>query len=373
MLDNNISYLGPIEFDKRYKGSDLHKQALQLCKNIYIPTSRQSVSLFRLYKLYFFIRRKYFLQRLVNYLIYLIEKGRCATVHYMPLTMCIAPNDRCNLRCPHCPTLHPEKRRTGDTIFRMIKFYIDQCQKKSLQVQFYRFGEPLLSKVFYDACHYAKEKGLWTLAHTSLSIEDEELPRKIVECGLCNLVVSCDGATQKIYERFRIGGNVDLVFKNMQAIAEEKRRTGSRFPWVTAKFLVFQHNWHEAELFRRRALKARADEVMFAPAFLPEKCMPGEGHIFSIQSLSWEPIKRVPLKSCVHLWKNLSFDSDGSLFPCDMGFRSCDLLIMQEKGSLLDLKRLWNSPQIVSNRMYCMGKVKRSDAFGLCQRCESSW
>ena len=85
--------------------------------------------------------------------------------------------------------------------------------------------------------------------HANLSINVENLAQKLVANGLCNLVVPGDGATQESTEKYRVRGKVDLVFQNMRAIADKKRRVGSKLPWITSKFLIFDHNWHEMKLF----------------------------------------------------------------------------------------------------------------------------
>jgi hypothetical protein len=59
------------------------------------------------------------------------------------------------------------------------------------------------------------------------------------------MIISIDGATQAVYERFRRGGNLELVLENISSLVEAKRQLGSRTPVLSWNFLAFQHNAHE--------------------------------------------------------------------------------------------------------------------------------
>jgi MoaA/NifB/PqqE/SkfB family radical SAM enzyme len=110
----------------------------------------------------------------MNFFIYKLERNRCSQVHYYPPAISIDPNSRCNLKCPACPTgmHHPEKRKnSGLAYLETMTNFISKSYKYTVQIGFYNWGEPLLNKEFYDACSYARKKGLWTLVHSNLSFQ----------------------------------------------------------------------------------------------------------------------------------------------------------------------------------------------------------
>ncbi|MBN2129407.1 MAG: radical SAM protein, partial [Sedimentisphaerales bacterium] len=228
---------------------------------------RRFVTELRRRKLRFMATQRHFPLRMANFLLFLLERKRVARVHYVPPVVTVEAVNGCNLRCPECATGtgDPRSRRRGKADLADLKAVIDQVRRRSLQINFHYLGEPLLNDDFYAACAYAVEKGLWTAIHSNLSIRDDDLAQKIVASGLCNLVVSCDGATQEVYEKYRVGGDVERVFRNLQRVAEHRRASGAAFPWLTAQFLVFDHNWHEMEAFQERAIAAGADEILFLP------------------------------------------------------------------------------------------------------------
>jgi pyruvate-formate lyase-activating enzyme len=329
---------------------------------------------FRLLKLGFMIRQRYSPLRAANGVLYLLERKRVSRVHYFPVAVAVEAMAGCNLNCPACPTgsAHPLGRKKGKATLESMKSIIDQICRWSLQLSFHHLGEPLLNDDFYAACDYAVAKGLWTVIHSNLSINAENLARRLVSSRLCNLVVSCDGATQAVYEQYRVGGDVELVFRNMRDVAEEKRRRGVRFPWITAQFLVFEHNWHEMKLFRERALSAGADEILFLagcrnPAFRSGRAAADE--VFSLSELSWVP-KESP-RTCWDLWDSLLITRDGGAFPCCFSYRDVDLFAPPQEPGECTIADYWNGEKYRAMRRFFLGRSTRlKDLPHPCNNCE---
>jgi len=327
----------------------------------------------RLRKLRFLATQRHLPSRMANFLLFLLERKRVAQVHYLPPVVTVEAVNGCNLHCPQCATgtCDPRGRQRGKASLADLKAVIDQVCRKSLQINFHYLGEPLLNKDFYAACAYAVEKGLWTAIHSNLSMRDEDLAQKVVTSRLCNLVVSCDGATQEVYEKYRVGGDVELVFRNMQDIAGYKRACGSLFPWITAQFLVFDHNWHEMEQFRERATAAGADEILFLPG-----CRNGTiktGHVwaeevFRLATLDWAPRETPPV--CSELWETPILTYDGGLYPCCFCFRDEDLFTRPEQAQGRAILDYWNSPAYLAARGFFRGRsLSQQNLSRPCRHC----
>ena len=252
----------------------------------------------------------------------------------------------------------------------MVKAVIDEAYPRSLQMGFVRQGEPLLSHVFYTACEYAVQRGLWTVVQSNLSHDRPRLADEICDSGLHNLVVSCDGATQEGYAAYRRSGNLELVLDNVRRVVELKRRRGTRFPWVTMKFLIFDHNWHEIEAFETLARATGADEVVFFTAFSSESDESGraaDDHEFDLETLSW---KRRAFGSCNFVWDELQLDYDGAVLPCCWAHTDEHLFVSPEDAQRMSLMERWNSPAYRATRSYFMGEGKRADLHSMCRSCE---
>ena len=328
----------------------------------------------RVRKLMFMARQRHFPMRVLNALVFLLERKRAVRVHYLPPVMTVESVTGCNLRCPECPTglSDPRGRKTGKAKLDDMKSIIDQMSRRSLQINFHHQGEPLLNDDFFAACEYAAGKGLWTAIHSNLSLKREDLAARIVASRLGNLVVSCDGATQEIYEKYRAGGDVDLVLENLRQVAQEKKRLNRRLPWLTAQFLVFEHNWHEMKSFRERAVAAGADEVLFLPG-----CRNGttkSGHVgaeqvFRLSELTWQ--NRETPTMCCDVWDNVILTYDGGIFPCCFCYRDEDLFDRPQEPTTTRLLDRFNGPAYRRIRRFFLGKAERRADLPLpCRHCE---
>ena len=99
----------------------------------------------------------------------------------------------------------------------------------------------------------AKTYLLWTALSTSLSVRRFD-PDAYVESGLDFMVLSIDGATQAVYERFR-DGILELVFENVRKLVEAKRRLGKRTPVLSWNFLAFDITRTKSRAAARMARK----------------------------------------------------------------------------------------------------------------------
>jgi hypothetical protein len=338
------------------RGGPLHQEMLELAyprlRGRWKKYRAKYLDRYRLTKAAYMLRSWRLPMRAVNFATYLVERKRFTRVHYFPPHVQLDANSRCNLRCPGCATglADPAQREKGHAAFELMKGVIDQAANRSLQISFYHWGEALLSKDFYPACRYADEKGLWTTVHSNLSFRVKDLAAKVVDCGLRNLVVSCDGASQGVYERYRVGGEVALVFENLRAIGDERRKRGASHPWITAKFLVFDHNWHEMRAFKEKALAAGADEVLFGAAGMGgiyKTHRAGTGKNFDLKTLNWEATQPTP---CYDTWDYFGADWDGGVYPCCLVFRDEDLFVKPENIS--DIMREWNNDKYQAVRRF---------------------
>jgi len=110
------------------------------------------------------------------------------------------------------------------------------------KVYLYGIGEPLIYPDIIDIIEVAYNLGLTTIISTN---GNYSLPnKKIVESGLSKIIFSFDGFTQEIYETYRVGGNVELLKRNLVEIAELAK---GRKPIVEAQFIAFKWNIMEME------------------------------------------------------------------------------------------------------------------------------
>lgn len=308
------------------------------------------------------------LSRLLNFATYLRERHRKACVQYMPPLIFVDPSSACNLRCPGCATGLDLSRRRSIATLGMMRAVVDQVCRSAIQIAFYHLGEPFFNDDLFDAIRYARENGLWTVVNSHLSLSRPSLAAKVVNSGLHDLLVSCDGASPEAYERYRRGGSLELVMANLRNIRECRDRLGRRTPFIRVKMIVFEHNWHEALLLRKLALSHGADEVQYVAGNGPES-LTGAGVAcgtqFDVMDLSWK--EKLPTGSCQEIWLGMYLTPDGGALSCCLGHRDEDLFV--RPGTALDIRAMWNAAPYVAARRFFLGELPAGRTPSICQSC----
>lgn len=191
------------------------------------------------------------------------EKVKVST---LPYYLCLDPSDKCQLRCPTCPTgIENESRLRKDAvpiIYRenRKKLSVDLCRslfdelgENLFLVMFYNYGEPLLNPRMHELIRMASDKKIATELHSNLSLRlSDRRIDELLGAGIDSLAASVDGFSQQAYETHRVGGNVKLVHENLERLAKARDRLGLDTE-ILYNFLVFKHNEHEIEQARQFA------------------------------------------------------------------------------------------------------------------------
>src|ERR1700755_1355843 len=184
-----------------------------------------------------------------------------------PVSISFEPTTSCNLRCPECPSgLRAFTRPTGMLKNDFFSQTIDQLSKDLLYLIFYFQGEPYLNPSFLDMVSYASKKGIYTATSTNAHYLNDKNAKRTVESGLDRLIISIDGATQDVYEQYRVGGKLEKVLEGARNIVKWKKELNSKKPFVFFQFLVVKPNEHQLEDIRRLAKEIGVDEVRFKTA-----------------------------------------------------------------------------------------------------------
>jgi MoaA/NifB/PqqE/SkfB family radical SAM enzyme len=182
-----------------------------------------------------------------------------------PLEVTIDTTTACNLSCPYCGTgrktlqrpaanLQPELHR------QMMNFF----GREAFISWYFSNGEPLLNKRLPELMQLAAEREVFSVISTNLSVPvGKDRLKALVGSGLNFISASIDGVTQKTYSRYRVGGNFELVIQNLKDLVELKRRSGSKYPIIEWRFLVFEHNQHELADILSAAQEIGVDLVEF--------------------------------------------------------------------------------------------------------------
>lgn len=241
-----------------------------------------------------------------------------------PMALAMEPTTACNLRCPECPSgLRAFTRATGKLDVENFRAWLPQLSRHALTLTLYFQGEPFIHPHFFKLVQEARRRGLYTITSTNGHFLDEERARQVVESGLNRLVVSVDGATQEVYEQYRVGGKLQEVQDGVRRVVEWKRRLSSPHPHLIIQFLVLQPNEHQIGAMQSWAREVGADELRLKTAQLYDyqrghPLMPSSERYarYRQQADGTYRLKYRLLNHCWRLWHAVVITWDGQVLPC---------------------------------------------------------
>lgn len=242
----------------------------------------------------------------------------------LPTAMSIEPTTGCNLRCPECPSgLRSFSRPTGMLEKTTYEKIIQECAGHLTYLHLYFQGEPFLHPNFLELVKYADQHKIFTATSTNAHFLNQKTVPKILESGLKQLIVSVDGASQAVYENYRIGGNLDRVKSGIRLLIEERGRRNQPYPQVIFQFLVTGKNEHEMADIQEMASELKVDELQFKTAQIYDY---RNGSELIPQNLKfsryipegngrWKLKKRIENR-CWRMWQGAVVTWDGKMVPC---------------------------------------------------------
>jgi pyruvate-formate lyase-activating enzyme len=192
----------------------------------------------------------------------------------------------CNLACSMCH--HPNMRRLkGRMPFELWRRCADEIALLSPRTEcwFSFIGEPLLEpELLLEMLAYGRSAGLRSLnVNSNGMLLTPALADRLLESGAETIVIGIDGFSKPTYERIRIGGVREQLYKQVEYLVSARRRRRSG-PEVTVQFIEMDENEHEMEQFRQHWLALGAtvklrNKLSWGGKFDTPLCVPPESRI----------------------------------------------------------------------------------------------
>lgn len=241
-----------------------------------------------------------------------------------PLALSIEPTTACNLGCPECPSgLKQFTRPTGNISPDLNKQLIDELYKDLIYINYYFQGEPFIHPKFLSMVEYADRKGIYTAASTNAHFISEKIAEQTVNSGLKRLIISLDGTTQKIYEQYRVHGDLNKVIESTKRLVSVKKKLNSSTPHLIFQFLVVAPNEHQIDEAKKLAKEIGVDEIKFKTAqvydFENGNTLIPKNEKYSRYKKTKEgkyKIKASLKNHCWRMWSSSVSTWDGRVSPC---------------------------------------------------------
>ena len=272
-----------------------------------------------------------------------------------PFILKVEPTSRCNLRCPGCiahGTDFPIEE--GDMSLELFKKLCDEMGDYLYKISLYITGEPMLNRYIYDMIAYASKKRIGTVISTNFNFFNEEKAEKMIASGLSHIIVCLDGISQEVYGKYRVGGKVDNVLKNLDILTKKKIEMKSKNPFLEIQVINNEYNKDEIPKIHEFAKKLKADR-------------------FTIREdlREYKPAQRD--RTCFWLWFTSLVTEKGVVLPC-----CASAWWENDKKYFGDIKNnsfheIWNSKKYIKAREVFRRRLEKSEEnaipTSLCSEC----
>ena len=245
---------------------------------------------------------------------------------------------------------------------------IDEIKDTTLVIFLQNWGESTMVKDFPQMVNYARKAGLYLWVSTNFSVDySDQYFSDLMNSGIGRLTMDIDGTTQEVYEKYRVGGNLDLVLKNIRKAVKFKKDHNLKYPMLQARMLVMKHNEHQIEDFKELAKELGVDEmelgnIQLNPNTAAEKWLP-ENKQYVYQTY----VDERRTDPCHWPWSSMVINWDGGVSPCCIVDDS-----FSDFGNVLDngFDGVWNNEYYVSARSE-FSNTKNMTKSTICNVCKN--
>ncbi|MDE3075519.1 MAG: radical SAM protein [Chloroflexota bacterium] len=177
-----------------------------------------------------------------------------------PSELYIEVTNRCNSKCETCPlTFGPQESERYMTLEEFTGL-VDQFPRLKRAV-LQGIGEPLLNRQLARMIRYLKDRQVHVVFNTNAILLTPRRQAELVESGLDELRVSCDGATPETYALMRGVNVLPKVLRNVGEMMQTRARLGAANPRVSLFFTGVRENIDELPGVVEQAARLGVDEV----------------------------------------------------------------------------------------------------------------
>jgi len=215
-----------------------------------LPKNKKGMKTFSLFRRFL---EEYRSRGLKGTILYFMKKIRykLGSATY-PKALFIEITSKCNLNCSICWWQKADAKRERHWMtFRDFRKIVDDTEFFCESITLSFNGEPLLNNDIYSMITYAKRCGICVEIHTNGMLLNEKNRRELLKSMPDEMVISFDGATRETYESIRIGGNFDVVVRNIRDLVKERNSHKKKKPRVEMQMVVNKQNVGEIAKFEK--------------------------------------------------------------------------------------------------------------------------
>lgn len=169
-----------------------------------------------------------------------------------PGVVLIDNSSYCNLRCSMCDYKNISKYRTKQHMeWSLYTRIIDEIASRNPAARVWEifFGDPFCCPDMPKRVSYAKERGLLDVVlNTNGLAMTPSKAKNLILSGLDAMYVGVDAVSPEVYNKIRVGGNLQRVVKNVIEYKNLLEKYG-RGQKLFVQFVECEENMHETDMF----------------------------------------------------------------------------------------------------------------------------
>ena len=296
---------------------------------------------------------------------------RRKVVRNMPESLSVEPASVCILHCPECTLGGGRLQRSGQLMdMKTFENALVPLSPWLVSCQFFLQGEPTLNPNLCQMIASAHRRRIFTTISTNGQTLTPELCSNLVSSGLDRLIVSVDGTTQEVYEKYRMGGSLQAAIDGIDNMVAARKALNRHNPLIEVQFIVFRHNEHQISQIKQLAHQWGADRVVLKTAQIENPTHAAEllpqnpkYSRYRIDTNGKASIKRHYNSNCFRLRSTMVVTSNGDVAAC-----CYDKNCQHPLGNINQANAIaiWLSPEANHQRqqVWCTPK-----GLNICQNC----
>ncbi|MFH0734749.1 MAG: radical SAM protein [bacterium] len=267
-------------------------------------------------------------KRLVNIIsiissFFLSKLLRKPIVWGLPITFSIEPTNRCNLKCPECPSgLGILTRDLGLLSLENFSLIINQIKGHCFYIQLFFQGEPYINKNLSKMVNFARENKVYTAISTNGLLLKNTKISELLDSPPDKLVFSIDGLDEVSYQNYRVGGKFEDAKNSLINLINEKKKRKQKLPYIEMQFIAMKQNEHQIDDVFKFGKEVGVDKVVIKTMqvssfengvkFLPQN----KKYSRYLLNNGILQIKNKLKNHCFALWRTSVVTWDGDVVPC---------------------------------------------------------
>ena len=250
----------------------------------------------------------------------------------------------CNLQCPECAIGgNLIVRPKGYMNLEQFKIIAEKIQPFVKLCYLFNWGEPLLNPDIIKIIKHSSEKFNANLCvSTNGILVNDKIALELITSGISTIIVSIDGITQAVYEKYRKKGDLKKALVGLEMLQRHNLKLGNRVE-ILPQFIVFKHNQHEMEGFRSHCTSIGLRPLFKSPYLRNESKFENSDYPEFIRN-QYPDIKslRQAMKDCPDTRNSFVINSDGAVVGCCYDHNGCSPYGNIYKQDVLEI---WNGDE----------------------------